>query len=187
MTREELKIFKKIPTLKTERLTLRKINRSDIDDVYEYASDPAVSEFLLWYPHTAKSYTRAYLNEIDKRYKKAEFYDWGIVVDGKLIGTVGFTSFNIEENSAEIGYVISRLYWGLGITKEAAEKIIEFGFRELALDKISARYIMGNEKSASIMKKCGMTKDDSKKEEMLVKGKIKTILKYTIRKEEYFK
>ena len=43
-----LKIFKKIPTLRTERLTLRKMSVDDARDMYDYARRPEVTKYLLW-------------------------------------------------------------------------------------------------------------------------------------------
>lgn len=38
------------PTLKTERLILRKFTESDLDSIYRIFSDTDVNEFLPWFP-----------------------------------------------------------------------------------------------------------------------------------------
>ena len=70
MVLKQFELFKNIPTIETERLRLRKIQPSDAENVYEYASRPLVSEFLLWYPHENLDYTRNYLARIKKEYAR---------------------------------------------------------------------------------------------------------------------
>ena len=51
MQAKDLKRFIKIPELYTLRLKLRRLRFSDFEEVFQYASDPLVSEYLLWSPH----------------------------------------------------------------------------------------------------------------------------------------
>ena len=126
MKKRDLKRFKNIPTLKTERLVLRKIKESDFRDVFEYSSDPEVPKYLLWNPHVSKEHTKLYLKNISKLYKRCEFYDWAITYNGKMIGTVGYSSISLIEQWVEIGDVLNRRFWGLGIATEAVKKIIDY-------------------------------------------------------------
>ena len=54
-------IFRNPPVLFTERLMLRKMERFDSEDMFEYASLPETTEYLLWSPHPDLNYTRKYL------------------------------------------------------------------------------------------------------------------------------
>jgi len=185
----DLKIFTKIPTLETERLILRRIMPSDAEDVYSYSSDPAVSHQLLWHPHTSRQQTRDYLKLVDKKYKQGQFWDFGVVIkeDLRFIGTVGFTSFDFYNNSAEIGYVLSSLYWGRGLAAEAARAVITFGFEVLGLNRIEARFTVENARSRRVLKKCGMTFEGVEREGMLIKGEYRNIEIYSILKSDYKK
>ena len=55
------KVFSQMPTLKTERLSLRPMHIIDAEDMYDYAKRADVTEYLLWSPHTSISYTKDYL------------------------------------------------------------------------------------------------------------------------------
>ena len=123
MNHDEItRIFRDPPVLETTRLTLRKLLRQDSRDMYDYASRPEVTEYLLWQPHDSESYTRRYLNYLQSRYRAGDFHDWAVVLreNGRMIGTCGFTRFNFEANSAEIGYVLHPDVWGIGVAPEAA-------------------------------------------------------------------
>ena len=185
MKRYDLKRFINPEILKTERLTLRKMGQSDLDDVYEYASCPEVSEYLLWLPHPDKAFTKSYLKNIEKRYKLAEFYDYAIEYRGKMIGTVGFTSLYPEHQRGEIGFVLNKSYWGLGLGREAAERLIKYGFEVLELERIEALFIDGNERSERLLYSLGMQKEGTLKSYMQVKGRARDISIAAITKDTY--
>lgn len=188
MKREKiLKIFTKMPTLRTERLVLRPMRTDDAYDMYEYACRDDVTEFLLWSPHESVGYTREYLAYIETRYPKGEFYDWAITLadSGKMIGTVGFTKIHTAHNAAEIGYVLNPEYHHLGLGFEAASRIVDFGFEELSLNRIEARFMQGNAASLHVMEKLGMTLEGYARDGMLVKGSYRTIGTCSILRNEW--
>ena len=187
MIREDLDLFKNIPTLETERLILRRMKPGDLSDVFDYARRSEVSEFLLWYPHDEPSFTRRYLKIIDTKYKRGEFYDWAVVckADGRMIGTAGFTRFDIFNNSAEIGYVLNSEYWGQGLAAEAARAVITFGFEALGLHRIEARYMPDNSASGRVAEKCGMRFEGILRESVYAKGKYVDVAVASILLQEY--
>ncbi len=181
------KLFQHIPTLETPRLLFRAVKRSDLYDIYEYSSDPNTSEFLLWEPHKNLDYTREFIELVISKYKSGDYNDWALVYKetGKMIGTCGFTRIDEENNIVEIGYVINPKFWGMGIATEAAEKIIEFAFEELKVNRIEAKFMFGNDASLAVMKNVGMKFEGYQREAMFVKGKFKTIGVSSILKREY--
>lgn len=189
MDYKDLAIFSDIPTLRTERLILRKMERYDLDDVFEYASDPLVSKYLLWYPHEDKRLTKEYLKLVERNYKKKNFFDWGVSLaeSGKLIGTCGFSAFNIINNSAEIGYVLGSGYWGNGYAKEAVDAVLNFGFNVLLLNRIEAKIMSDNYASKVVAKKCGMRFEGVNVESIYAKGRYIDVDVFAITKSEYKK
>lgn len=183
MKKKKLKIFKDLPTLRCERFVLRKISASDLTDVHEYASNPDVSRYLLWYPHKTLSYTRQYLKYLEKLYRKGKFYDWGIEFQGKMIGTVGFSSFNFKENSAEIGYVLNPDFWGRGIVAEGIFAILKFAFLYLDLSAVEAIFLPENTQSRRVLEKCNFKYRDKKL--VLVKGEYRYVEVFSISKEDF--
>ena len=185
MKNEKMEIFKNMPPLKTERLILRRLELGDLEDVFEYASDPAVPEFLLWRPHESIGYTRAYLRFISKLYKKGKMYDWGITLDGKIIGTVGFSSISLSNNSAEIGYVLNRKFWGQGIACEAVLAVLDFGFKRMDFNRIEALIFPENQRSKRVLLKCGFQCEGIRRSAMLVKGEYRDVEVFSILKKEF--
>ncbi len=171
------RLFSHIPTLETDRLTLRGMRVSDASDMYEYACRPSVTEYLTWEPHASVAETREYLTYVGQRYRTGDFYDWSVVSKetGHMIGTCGFTSFNCSADSAEIGYVLNPAYQGKGLATEAVRRVLQFGFAELSLHRIEAHFIEGNDASRRLMERVGMTFEGFARESMKIKGKYRTI------------
>ena len=183
------KIFSNMPVLCTDRLVLRKISMDDTDDMYEYSKDSEVTKYLLWSPHPDKAYTFEYISYLQNRYKTGDFFDWAIIYpeSGKMIGTCGFTRFDFQHNSGEIGYVINPKYSGKGIATEASARIIRYGFEELALNRIECKYMIENTASRRVMEKNGMIFEGIRRQGMLIKGTYKDIGICSILREDFFK
>lgn len=169
--------FSNMPVLETERLVLRRMRPSDAADMYDYASRAEVTEYLLWSPHPSVRYTADYLKYIKSRYAIGDFYDWAVTEksSGRMIGTCGFTKFDLPHNCGEIGYVLNPDFHGNGYATEAASRVMEFGFLELGLHRIEAKFIQGNDASLRVMEKLGMTFEGYRRDGMLVKKKYRTI------------
>lgn len=166
------RIFSHLPTLATQRLILRPLQVGDCFDMYDYAKRAEVTKYLTWSPHVDLEHTKEYLKYIKKHYRLGDFYDWAVVVadENRMIGTCGFTRFHFEHDSAEIGYVLHPDYHGKGYATEAVSKVIGFGFDNLLLNRIEAKYIIGNDASRRVMEKCGMHFEGVRRGEMLIKG-----------------
>lgn len=178
MKREEIgRIFARMPCLETERLTLRPLRIMDSADMYDYAKREDVTLYLRWSPHPSEQYTRDYLRYIEQRYAMGEFYDWAVVEreSGRMIGTCGFTRFDLPHNSAEIGYVLNPDFHGRGYGTEAAARVVRFGFERLRLHRIEARFIQGNEASLHVMEKLGMRLEGYRRDGMRIKNAYRTI------------
>lgn len=166
------RIFSHLPTLTTERLILRPMQVTDCFDMYDYAKRADVTKYLTWSPHINLEHTKEYLKYIKKHYRLGDFYDWAVVVaeEDRMIGTCGFTRFHFEHDAAEIGYVLHPDYHGKGYATEAVLEVLKFGFEDLLLNRIEAKYMLGNDASRRVMEKCGMQFEGVRRGEMLIKG-----------------
>ena len=166
------KVFKDIPILETERLILRRMLKTDADDMFEYARRSDTTRYLTWNPHPDRKYSYQYLVYLQQKYKQGEFHDWAVVLrdSGKMIGTCGFTRFDFTNDSAEVGYVINPDFHGNGYATEALRRVMRFGFDYLELHRIEAKYMDGNAASRRVMEKCGMTFEGIRRESLFIKG-----------------
>lgn len=187
MTQQELhQIFTAPPTLTTDRLVLRKISISDAEDMYDYSKDSGVTQYLLWEPHPDTIYTEQYIHYLQERYAVGDYYDFAIECKetGKMIGTVGFTSFDLPNHSAEVGYVVSPVYQGKGYATEALQRVISFGFHVCGLVRISAVCMKENTASLRVMEKCGMKREGLLRSAVYAKGKMNDVYLSAIIRED---
>jgi [ribosomal protein S5]-alanine N-acetyltransferase len=175
-----LETFADVPKIETERLILRKITLADAEDMYAYASNEEVTSYVTWDTHTSISDTIEFIHTFLPQYDAA----WGIEVkeNGKFIGTVHFVWWQPEHNSAEIGYVLAKEYWGKGLITEAASAITSFGFDHMNLVRIQARCFLENKGSEGVMKKLGMSFEGTSRKVMYVKGEHKDLKVYSLLK-----
>lgn len=124
---------KEISTIKTERLLLRKIVRSDLSNIYAGLSDPLVIK------HYGISFDS--LEATEKQmvwYEDPKQYWWAICSrdNGQFYGAAGLNDFSEEHKKAEIGLWLLNEYWGNGIMTEVMPLICDYGFNQLGLHRI---------------------------------------------------
>lgn len=61
--------LKDLPTLETDRLSLRKMTLDDAEAVFAYASDTEVSRYTLWERHHSTKDSRAFLKLVIQKYE----------------------------------------------------------------------------------------------------------------------
>ncbi len=75
---------------------------------------------------------------------------------GQLIGNCGVRRKDANEWEADIGYELNPAHWGNGYATEAARAMVEYGFRELGLHRISSWCVADNVGSARVLEKAGL-------------------------------
>lgn len=144
-------------TLETERLTLRLWKETDIDDLFEYASDVRVGPNAGWPPHENIETSQRI---IDGFIKGNEVYAIVLKSENKVIGSLGIHDRKPDKSlehlsQREVGYVLNPNYWGKGLMPEAVKCVIKHCFEELKLDLIWCGYFDFNENSKRVVEKCG--------------------------------
>lgn len=147
-------------TLETKRLLLRPFKQSDLNDFYEYASVNGVGEMAGWCHHENIEKTQEILNLFINEDKV-----FAIVYkeNNKVIGSLGIEKYGNEDKFSEfsnyqgreIGFVLSKDYWGKQIMKEAVDAIINYLFNELNFDFLLCGYFNFNNQSKRVQEKCG--------------------------------
>ena len=146
--------------IETERLILRPFRQSDLQEFYEYASVPGVGEMAGWKHHESIDKTQEIL---DMFIKEDKTYAIVLKENNKVIGSLGVEKYGLEDKltefnnyyGREIGYVLSKDYWGKGIMPEAVDAVINYLFNSLHLDFLTCGYYDFNNQSKRVQEKCG--------------------------------
>ena len=146
--------------IKTERLFLRAFKQSDLNDFFEYASVKGVGEMAGWQHHENIQKSNEILNLFIKEDKTFAIC---LKESGKVIGSLGVEKYGMEDklteffsyNGREIGFVLSKEYWGNGLMTEAVKAVIDYLFNEQNLDFLTCGYYDFNTRSKRVQEKCG--------------------------------
>lgn len=143
--------------LYTERLILRPWRQSDLEDLFEYASVGGVGQMAGWKPHENLEESQ---NILDRFIEHKRVF--ALEYQGKVIGSLGIEKYDEElypefddMKCREIGYVLSKAYWGRGLMPEAVREAIRYLFEEVGLDVIFCGHFLSNKQSARVQEKCG--------------------------------
>eukprot|EP00924_Labyrinthula_sp_SR-Ha-C_P015713 snap_masked-scaffold_4-processed-gene-7.28-mRNA-1 protein AED:1.00 eAED:1.00 QI:0/-1/0/0/-1/1/1/0/180 len=90
----------------------------------------------------------------NENFNKKEGFVFGIFLNNKIIGNVGFVRKN-DSGAAEIGYWLGEEFQGKGIVTKCCKSLIDFGFKEAMHDEIEIRVATNNKKSKSIPERLG--------------------------------
>jgi RimJ/RimL family protein N-acetyltransferase len=158
-----------LPEINTKRLILTELKADDIKDIVNYASNKKISDSTLNLPHPYSEKDAIYwINLAHQGLKSGTNYIFAIRLkeDSKFIGGIGL-GVQKRFNRAEIGYWIAEPFWGKGIATEATKAIIEFGFKDLGLNKLTSSHLSKNPASGKVMQKSGMIKEGELKKHIL--------------------
>lgn len=175
-------IIKENSILESARLILRPFTMDDVEDVFSYASDSVVTEYLTWPSHTEISQTKKVVKEF--YIGNIGTYAIELKSEGKCIGCIELRPC-IEHDKSGFGYVLDRNYWNKGYMSEALNLILNFSFSKLNLNRVESNHYVGNEGSGRVMQKCGMKYEGTGKQEMKIKGKFYDVVHYAILKEDW--
>ena len=139
----------------TDRLLLRKIEKEDAKTIYNnWAKDQEVTKYLTWYPHKNVEQTEKIVDAWIEEYKDPKTHRFGIVLkeSNELIGMIDVV--NYIDDCPEIGYVLSKNYWGKGLMTEVCTKFTEYLFAQ-GFNKIIIKANKDNLGSNKVIQKCG--------------------------------
>jgi ribosomal-protein-alanine N-acetyltransferase len=142
--------------LSGSRVLLRPFRQDDVPAVLRYASDPEVTRHLPWDAYDDAATAEAFITSTrrggDRWYARAiELRD-----SGEVVGGVDLRIVAPAERMGEIGYALARVFWGRGYAREAAELMIDFGFRDVRLEAIQALSAGDNRRSIRTLESLGM-------------------------------
>ena len=111
------------PTLKTERLILRKFSEADLPALFDLLCDAEVNTFLPWFPMRSLKETEAFFRErYLSVYTRPRGYQYAVCLKKDDI-PIGYIHAAMGE-SHDFGYALAKSHWHQGITTEAGHALI---------------------------------------------------------------
>ena len=170
------RVFASHPRLETERLILRATSPDDAEAIFDYASDPIATEFMIFQRHQSIQESIDFIKYNAACFEKRERLAFAISLkeSDELIGTCDYHHIAPEDHRAEIGYILRRKFWGQGYATEVTQGLIRFGFDVMGLHRLEAICNVRNVASARVLEKAGMQREATFRDREIRNGKYQS-------------
>jgi len=179
--------FTEFPILTTERLTLRRIVKTDVRDWLAVWNNADVLRHLIDFetvPDEAE--VQSIIEWADNIFAGKTGIRWAITgTNNIMIGSCGFHLYDVKNRCAEIGYELHRDYWRMGITSEAVSAVLKFCFNQLSCHRVEANVTVGNAGSAGLLTKLGFTLEGTWRDKIFWKGAFYDLWQFGLLDNEY--
>lgn len=175
-----------LPTIRTKRLLLRPIKRSDAPAIFDYAKLPEVGPSAGWKPHDSVDDSYRF---VDYAIRKRDFGQPGLFAimhqqSNRFIGTIEIHSY--QEFKGEIGFVLHPDYWNQGLITEAAKAVIIYAMEVLELKRLTYCHFPENLASKRVCEKLGFQFEGVLRNKFLLyDGTLKDDVTYSITSDDY--
>lgn len=176
-------------TFETERLILRLLKPGDALAMELLIDDYEIAKTTLNIPHPyPKGSAESFIHFRTEVAKKGDGFSFAILEKTNRVFT-GVIGLHIDKNhkKAELAYWIGKPYWSKGYVTEAANRICEFVFHDLELNRLWAAAMTKNPASSRVMKKIGMSYEGTFRQHFLKWDKYEDIEYYAMLKGDFLK
>jgi len=141
-------------------LSLRYARRDDAAQLFDLASDPAVTRFFSWGPYTDRAQPEAYIASLPAKRERGELLDFLIVhPDDGPIGVTGLSELSMRDRRATVGSWFGHSYWGSGANLESKALIAALAFERLGLERLTAWANTRNGRSQVALERVGFKRE----------------------------
>ncbi|KDM89871.1 GNAT family acetyltraansferase [Photobacterium galatheae] len=145
--------------LYSDRLLMRPVCQTDLEDLFAIYGDPETNRFNPAGPFPNIQYAESVMAGWLKHWNEHGFGVWAIATQKEpenVIGFGGLSLFQFEGKTMNnLGYRLSTASWGKGYATEFSKRALSFGFVELGFEQISARVRENHLASIQVLKKSG--------------------------------
>jgi ribosomal-protein-alanine N-acetyltransferase len=175
------------PTLTSERLVLRPFELDDAADVQRLAGAWQIAYTTLNIPHPYDDgLAEAWISGHRSAFAAGKEIVFAITLQpaGQLVGAIGLV-IKKRHRRGEMGYWIGVDYWNQGYATEAAWAVLDYGFRQLGLNRIYAYHFTRNPASGRVMEKIGMRYEGRLRQHVRRSEAFEDLDLYAILSQEY--
>ncbi|ASK30134.1 alanine acetyltransferase [Chryseobacterium sp. T16E-39] len=153
--------------LETERLILKNIDESNVEDILRIRSNEVINRYVMRNSPKTNYDALEFILTIKERTKNNQTVYLGISLkdQSNIIGTICLWNFSEDRKVAEVGYELLPDYHRRGIMSETLGAILNYGFNELNLQEIVAITNKHNENSIGLLLKHHFILEEGKEDE----------------------
>lgn len=180
--------LKQLPTIRTERLILRRFRPGDAADIFSYTSLEEVARYMTWEAHRSEADAEAFIQHTLEALAKGEPGAWAIehLADGRVIGSCGISDCIEGFQSVALGYVLNPAYQGRGYMAEAVRAVVRTCFQDLGVNRVEALCVTENQASAHVAQRCGLRLEGLLRQQVIIHGQFMDQQVWGLCAEDYF-
>ncbi|WHZ05592.1 GNAT family protein [Neobacillus sp. YX16] len=177
---------KEFPIFETDRLFLRKATKVDANHMFTYLSNKDVVKHMGLEPFQTLNDVYDEINWYQSIYDEGSGIRWGITLkdSDKVIGSCGFLNIKSKHHRAEVGFELSKEYWGKGIASEALEAVLRYGYQHFQLERIEALIEPNNVPSQKLVERQGFIREGLLRHYEFTCGKFDDLYIYSLLKDD---
>jgi RimJ/RimL family protein N-acetyltransferase len=173
--------------LRGKKVYLKLIEEKDLQKRVEWINNSDIQNTLNYDVPTSLAKTKAWFNKILLDNSRREFSIFTVEND-EYVGFCGLFNIEMPIMKAELHSVIgNKEYHGGGYGTETYKLLMDYGFKELGLNKIYGYQLVYNYAAHRVVEKLGWKRDGLLRKDVLSHGEIKDRYIVSILKEDWEK
>lgn len=145
-----------------------------------------LSRFLPWVGNMQSvNDFKNYIGHCEELYQQKTDISFVIMVNNKTVGRIGMHYIHPQNKTGAIGYWLAKEFEGMGIVTRACKTIIQYGFEELALNRIEIKAAVNNTRSQAIPEKLHFKKEGILREAERVNNEFVDLALYSLLRSEW--
>jgi len=129
--------------------------------------------------------SKAFIRRSLEQFSRGDGLVAGIWYNDSLAGVVSFDRISHENRSATIGYWIGMEYQKKGLMTRACEALIDYGFRELGLNRIEIWAAVDNLRSLAIPERLGFIREGTERQAQWLNDHFTDVVVYSMLRSEW--
>ncbi len=161
--------------LEGNRILLRGLELSDVNELMKYWNKREVKQYLLQVAPHSREEEKEWIRSTWKGRREGKNYVFAIVLKAEelYIGNVEVSILNQISRRGMIGIVIfNPKYWSKGLGAEALELIIDFAFKNLNLHSVELEVLEKNQRARASYKKVGFKEVGRRRKAHFFEGRL---------------
>jgi [ribosomal protein S5]-alanine N-acetyltransferase len=149
-----------LPVLRGLGLTLRELTAADAPSLHAQLTSDQVTRFISPPPTSVAGFER-FIAWTHKERAAGRYACFAVVPDGETAAVGIFQVRRLEgrDGVAEWGFILGQAYWGTGLFLTGAQRVVDFAFEAMGLDRLEARAAVQNGRGNGALAKLGAVRE----------------------------
>lgn len=149
-----------LPVLRGLGLTLRELTRADAPSLHAQLTTAQVSRFISPPPTSVAGFER-FIAWTHQERAAGRYACFAVVPEGETVAVGIFQVRRLEgrDGVAEWGFILGEAYWGTGLFLAGAQRVVDFAFAHMGLDRLEARASTANGRGNGALAKLGAVRE----------------------------